>query len=634
MPAAADSATSAPTADTSRVLQFHAYETLAYARRSAAAEDWHSARNLAMGVVSDFSETHTDGVPPVSVTETPTSALLLAEALVTVGTADSRLRDFTRGIAYLTDALALYERYAVAQPIDPGTDAWRLRAIARWELGRALVECGRYGEAVVPLSEAWADVRPPRATPDARLIEVGGALIDAYARLGELHPAWAVILELFRVVENSESLWILVFRTCSKLSSFEENQAPLRDLFAELEEAFENGDFDRCEPSASADSVVWTPAWPPSGSLPLDTAARVRAFRDKIEGTWPAALRPRHVRELRDMMPLALGSLPSKEYTDWFSNTAWPLLVAGLDRELFGLWESQLLIVRSMGFRDYDDRALPYARGALVRIAAQIGEFDRGEELAREALTEATDTSRSWDLCDAWLHLGRLCMEAERFDEAATYLERAIEVATTEPGNHFVRRRSLADLGRTHLLAGRPQQAVAPLREALASVEGRWEPLDPATVRLRLALAEALAASGDVDEARALQADCVSVPVILTRAPYVAIAEEWIDASAAARETLSRARLALALGDTQAAETTLRGLLHAARRVWTARDPDRAEALALLAEALAAQGRREEAVGAARRALSAERCIRLATHPRVARAHALLERVAGSVAGR
>ena len=142
------------------------------------------------------------------------------------------------------------------------------------------------------------------------------------------------------------------------------------------------------------------------------------------------------------------------------------------------------------------DSAIPELRSAVRLSELQFG--DQSPELAIDLNNLAEALRRQGSLNEA----EKLLQRARQIDQSQSQDETSLVAAAA----------TLNNLGLVLMAKGRPEQALAPLRAALANVETARGPDDPDAARAAYNLALAEAAAGDLETARGLA----------SRAAYVA----------------------------------------------------------------------------------------------------------------
>ncbi len=188
--------------------------------------------------------------------------------------------------------------------------------------------------------------------------------------------------------------------------------------------------------------------------------------------------------------------------------------------------------------RSYHERALeifadqgtdhPVYRAALSNLGGTLlvsGQLDEAIEVFERAAKSPTGRGDDINTAVAYVNMAGALAGAERFDEAVTYAQRGLKVLEQrlEPGHPFVAG-ALINLGLSHLAAGNPRAARAPLRRALEAAEGQeFPPGDLASAQFGLARALGLS-----PEALSLARDAAAAFAELGRVDDVAEVEAFL----------------------------------------------------------------------------------------------------------
>jgi DNA-binding CsgD family transcriptional regulator/tetratricopeptide (TPR) repeat protein len=540
---------------------------------------------------------------------------------------------------------------------------------ARAELARLLPELGP-SAAGAPAALAGT---PGPASDQARLFEL---LLGLLERLGEEHPTvlvvedlhWAdrstrdLLAFLHRNLRHGHLLLVLTFR-----SDELHRRHPLRPFLAELDrgrrvERLELARFGPAEVAAQLAGILGGPA-------PAELARRIHArsggnafFVEELAATAADGADGELPQSLRDTL-LARIELLAEPTQQVLRVAAAAGARVGHDRlaEVAGLPEAELLAglreavsahvlladaaEGSYGFRHALVKEAVYAEllpGERTRLHARFaaalaaGDGDGGPEHAAELAWHwyaAHDLDRA---LPAAVAAGRAAERAYAFAEAQRHFERALELwercapsEQQEAGMGMGRVELLARAAEAAANTGAADRAVALVREALAEVDGRLDPLLAGQLTERLAFHLRVAGRPGAFEAYQEAVRLVPPAPTVERARVLAglgqalmLRARFAEATSTCEEAIEVARAAgapevethalaslgtsvAALGDPETGLTQLRRARDLAAELGAAKDE--ARACVNLSDLLDDLGRLEEAVAVASEGLEVAR---------------------------
>lgn len=132
----------------------------------------------------------------------------------------------------------------------------------------------------------------------------------------------------------------------------------------------------------------------------------------------------------------------------------------------------------------------------------RLGEWARAEQLARSAIETLGEVKSVTAYGGAYDTLGQICMLQGRLDESDRALEKSLEILSTIKNGEWAEASTQTTIGRSYLVKGKPELAIAPLERAVDIATRRGEQHD--LPEARLWLAEALLQNRRLEEARVL----------------------------------------------------------------------------------------------------------------------------------
>jgi DNA-binding NtrC family response regulator/tetratricopeptide (TPR) repeat protein len=161
-------------------------------------------------------------------------------------------------------------------------------------------------------------------------------------------------------------------------------------------------------------------------------------------------------------------------------------------------WEKSINTFRTAGNEDL--LALNQNNYAMQLI--RLGEWSRAEELTRSAIEALGRINSVTAYGAAHDTLAQLYLLMGRIDEADRLLARSLEILASIKNGEWAEPTTLTTVGRSYLIKGKPELAIAPLERAIDIASRRGEQNDLPDPQLWLA--QALLESGRLEEAREL----------------------------------------------------------------------------------------------------------------------------------